>query len=63
MADSSFIFKNNIQGKIVILMICLNHPDLVKRQDEYIRKIVQEVNSFDNVILEKLTTSFKWHSD
>jgi hypothetical protein len=30
----------------------LRHPDMVKAQDEYVRKIVQEVNSFDNVILE-----------
>jgi hypothetical protein len=30
----------------------LQHPDLVRREDDYVRKITQEVNSFDNVILE-----------
>ncbi len=30
----------------------LKFPDLVAREDAYVRKIVQEVNSFDNVILE-----------
>jgi hypothetical protein len=30
----------------------LKHPDLVKREDDYVRKITEEVNSFDNVILE-----------
>jgi hypothetical protein len=30
----------------------MKHPDLVARQDEYVRKIVGEVNEFDNVILE-----------
>ncbi len=30
----------------------LNHPDLVKREDDYVRKITQEVNAYDNVILE-----------
>lgn len=47
--------KNNIQG----VGNChfndaqtLKHPDLVKREDDYVRKIVSEVNGFDNVILE-----------
>jgi len=30
----------------------LNHPDLVRREDDYVREITREVNSFDNVILE-----------
>ena len=30
----------------------MKHPDLVARQDDYVRKIVREVNGFDNVILE-----------
>lgn len=30
----------------------LKHPDLVRAQEAYVRKIVKEVNSFDNVILE-----------
>lgn len=30
----------------------LKHPDLVRAQENYVRKMVQEVNSFDNVILE-----------
>ena len=30
----------------------LKHPDLVRREDDYVRKITQEVNEYDNVILE-----------
>jgi hypothetical protein len=30
----------------------MKHPELVARQDAYVRKIVREVNEFDNVILE-----------
>jgi hypothetical protein len=30
----------------------LKHPDMVRRQEEFVRRIVEEVNSFDNVILE-----------
>ncbi|MGE5644847.1 MAG: hypothetical protein ACM336_03540 [Acidobacteriota bacterium] len=30
----------------------LKHADLVRRQSEYVRKITEEVNAFDNVILE-----------
>ncbi len=30
----------------------LKHPDLARREAEYVRKITEEVNSFDNVILE-----------
>src|SRR6185369_14717583 len=29
----------------------LRHPGLVRRQDAFVSRIVQEVNSFDNVIL------------
>lgn len=52
---SPMYYKNNIQG----VGNChfndaqtLKHPDLVKREDDYVSKIVREVNSFDNVILE-----------
>ena len=30
----------------------LKHADVVRRESDYVRKITQEVNSFDNVILE-----------
>ena len=30
----------------------MKYPDLVVRQDEYVQKLVQEANEFDNVILE-----------
>jgi hypothetical protein len=30
----------------------LKHADLVRREDDYVRKITQEVNEYDNVILE-----------
>lgn len=30
----------------------LKHADLVQREDDYVRQLTQEVNSFDNVILE-----------
>jgi hypothetical protein len=30
----------------------LNHPELLRRQEDFVRRIVEEVNSFDNVILE-----------
>ena len=52
---SPLYFKNNIQGE----GRCgfndtqtLLYPDVAGRQSDYVRKIVQEVNSFDNVILE-----------
>lgn len=48
-------YENNIQG----VGKCgfkdaqtMKYPDLVRRQDDYVRKIVQEVNPYDNVILE-----------
>ena len=52
---SPFYYKNNIQGEGNYHFNdaqTLKHPDLVKREDDYVSKIVQEVNSFDNVILE-----------
>jgi hypothetical protein len=52
---SPLYFENNIQG----VGKCdykdaqtLKHPDLVKRESEYVSKITQEVNAYDNVILE-----------
>jgi len=52
---SPLYYENNIQG----VGKCdyrdaqaLKHPDLVRREEDYVRKITQEVNSFDNVILE-----------
>jgi hypothetical protein len=52
---SPLYFENNIQG----VGKCdfkdaqtLKHPDLVKRESDYVSKITQEVNTYDNVILE-----------
>ncbi|HVN82145.1 MAG TPA: hypothetical protein VMW38_24390 [Terriglobia bacterium] len=48
-------YENNIQGAGKCSYLdaqTLRHPDLVDRMDEYVRKITQEVNQFDNVILE-----------
>jgi hypothetical protein len=52
---SPLYYENNIQG----VGKCdyqdaqtLKHPDLLKREDDYVRRIAQEVNSLDNVILE-----------
>ena len=47
--------ENNIQGANDYDFLdaqTMKHPDLVARQDAYVRKIVREVNEFDNVILE-----------
>ena len=47
--------ENNIQGENNYDFRdaqTLRHPELVARQDDYVRKIVREVNEFDNVILE-----------
>jgi hypothetical protein len=53
---SPLFWKNNIQAAAQIDdyndVQTLKHPDLVRRQEEFVRRIVQEVNSFDNVILE-----------
>ncbi len=52
---SPLYYENNIQG----VGKCpyqdaqtLRHPDLVQRESDYVRKITQEVNPYDNVILE-----------
>jgi hypothetical protein len=52
---SPLYYENNIQG----VGKCdfkdaqtLEHADLVQRESEYVAKITQEVNAFDNVILE-----------
>ena len=52
---SPLYYENNIQG----VGRCdpedvqtLRHQDLVRREDDYVRKIIQEVNAYDNVILE-----------
>ena len=48
-------YRNNIQGvgKCDYKDVqTLKVPELVRRQAEYIRKITEEVNDFDNVILE-----------
>ncbi len=48
-------YKNNIQGTGNCPFNdaqTLKHPDLVKYESDYVARIVKEVNSFDNVILE-----------
>ena len=52
---SPLYYENNIQG----VGKCgfedaqtMKHADLVEREADYVRKITEEVNSFDNVILE-----------
>jgi hypothetical protein len=52
---SPLYYENNIQGE----GRCewrdaqtMKHADLVRREEDYVRKITQEVNKFDNVILE-----------
>jgi hypothetical protein len=52
---SPLYFENNIQGvgKVDFRDAeTLKDPVLIERESAYIRKIVQEVNAFDNVILE-----------
>lgn len=52
---SPLYYENNIQGvghNGYRDAQTLKYPGLVQREDAYVRKIVQEVNSFDNVILE-----------
>jgi len=52
---SPMYYKNNIQGEGKCGFNdaqTLLFPDVARRQSDYVRKIVQEVNSFDNVILE-----------
>lgn len=52
---SPLYYENNLQG----VGKCdfedfqtLKHPDLLRRQTDYVSKITREVNAFDNVILE-----------
>jgi len=52
---SPLYYENNIQGEGQ----CdyedaqtLKHADVVRREDDYVHKITQEVNAYDNVILE-----------
>jgi len=52
---SPLYHENNIQGVGKCELEdaqTLKFPDLVRREEDYVRKIVVEVNSFDNVILE-----------
>ena len=52
---SPLYYENNIQsvGKCSYLDAqTMKHADLIKRMDDYVSKITQEVNGFDNVILE-----------
>ena len=52
---SPLYFENNIQGVGKAGWRdaqTLKHADLVRREEDYVRKITQEVNSFDNVVLE-----------
>ena len=60
---SPLYWKNNIQGEGRIDyngVQTLKHPDVVRRQEELVRRIVQEVNSFDNVILEICDEPFSY---
>jgi len=55
--------KNNIQGEgrsDYNGVQTLKHPDLVRRQEQFVRRIVQEVNSFDNLILEICDEPFSY---
>ena len=52
---SPLYYENNVQG----VGKCdfqdaqtLRHPDLVQRESDYVRKITQEVNAYDNIVLE-----------
>jgi hypothetical protein len=48
-------YENNIQGvgKCNFKDVqTLKYPDLVRRQSEYVGKVTEEVNAYDNVILE-----------
>ena len=61
---SPLYWKNNIQGEGRIsdynAVQTLAHPDLLRRQEEFVRRIVQEVNAFDNVILEICDEPFSY---
>ncbi|MGA2983726.1 MAG: hypothetical protein ABSG32_07915 [Terriglobia bacterium] len=65
---SPLYYENNIQG----VGKCdfedfqrLNRPELVQRQSEYVSKITQEVNAYDNVVLEICDepSNFTAHAD
>jgi hypothetical protein len=52
---SPLYYENNVQGVgrgDYLAAQTMKHPDLVARMDAYVTKITQEVNEFDNVILE-----------
>jgi hypothetical protein len=52
---SPMYWENNIQGVGHLGyndVQTLKHPDFVRHQDDFVRRIVEEVNAFDNVILE-----------
>lgn len=56
-------WKNNIQGVGHVDkddVQTLKHPELVRRQEDFIRRIVEETNSFDNVILEICDEPFSY---
>jgi hypothetical protein len=61
---SPLYWKNNIQGGAHVDdyndVQTLKHPDLVRSQEEFVRRIVKEVNSFDNVILEICDEPFSY---
>ncbi len=60
---SPLYWKNNIQGEGRIDkddVQTLKHPEFVRRQDAFVRRIVEEVNSFDNVILEICDEPFSY---
>ena len=65
---SPLYYENNIQG----VGKCnfedaqtMKYPDLVERESAYVRKITQEVNAYDNVILEICDepSNFTSHAD
>ena len=61
---SPLYWKNNIQQDEHVEdnneVQTLHHPALLRRQDAFVRRIVQEVNPFDNVILEICDEPFSY---
>ena len=61
---SPLYWKNNIQQDEHVddhnEVQTLYHPALLRRQDAFVSRIVQEVNSFDNVILEICDEPFSY---
>jgi hypothetical protein len=60
---SPLYWKNNIQGEghsDYNGVQTLEHPDVTRRQEEFVRRIVREVNPFDNVILEICDEPFSY---